>query len=91
MVISKKVCNFAVLKLRTMKHYLQLLRPLQWIKNGFVFAPAFFSTNLLKPEFFWPTFVVFASFCLISSSIYCFNDLQDVEADRLDGSWSLRC
>lgn len=27
--------------------------------------------------------VVFASFCLISSSIYCFNDLQDVEADRL--------
>ena len=66
-----------------MKHYIQLLRPLQWIKNGFVFAPVFFSTNLLKPEFFWPTFVVFASFCLISSSIYCFNDLQDVEADRL--------
>jgi 4-hydroxybenzoate polyprenyltransferase len=26
--------------------------------------------------------VVFASFCLISSSIYCFNDLKDVEADR---------
>ena len=65
-----------------MKHYIQLLRPLQWIKNAFVFAPAFFSTNLLKPEFFWPTLVVFASFCLISSSIYCFNDLQDVEADR---------
>ena len=66
-----------------MRHYIQLLRPLQWIKNGFVFAPAFFSTNLLKPEFFWPTFVVFASFCLISSAIYCFNDLRDVEADRL--------
>ena len=66
-----------------MKHYIQLLRPLQWLKNGFVFAPAFFSTNLLKPEFFWPTLVVFASFCLISSAIYCFNDLRDVEADRL--------
>lgn len=66
-----------------MKHYIQLLRPLQWIKNAFVFAPAFFSTNLLKPEFFWPTLVVFASFCLISSAIYCFNDLRDVEADRL--------
>lgn len=65
------------------KHYIQLLRPLQWIKNAFVFAPAFFSTNLLKPEFFWPTLVVFASFCLISSAIYCFNDLRDVEADRL--------
>ena len=66
-----------------MKHYIQLLRPLQWLKNGFVFAPAFFSTNLLKPEFFWPSLVVFASFCLISSAIYCFNDLRDVEADRL--------
>ena len=63
--------------------YIQLLRPLQWLKNIFVFAPIFFSSNLLKGDFFWPTLVVFASFCLISSSIYCFNDLQDVEADRL--------
>ena len=66
-----------------MIEYLQLLRPLQWLKNGFVFAPIFFSSNLLKWEFFWPTFIVFASFCLISSSIYCFNDLRDVDADRL--------
>jgi 4-hydroxybenzoate polyprenyltransferase len=48
-----------------------------------VFAPIFFSTNLLKPEYFWPTLVVFASFCLISSSRYCFNDLKDAEADRM--------
>ena len=65
-----------------MIHYIQLLRPLQWLKNTFVFAPIFFSNNLLKPEFFWPTLVIFASFCLISSAIYCFNDLRDVEADR---------
>lgn len=77
------MCNFAASKQRRMKHYIQLLRPLQWIKNAFVFAPVFFSTNLLKPKFFWPTLVVFASFCLISSAIYCFNDLRDVEADRL--------
>lgn len=62
--------------------YIQLLRPLQWLKNIFVFAPVFFSSNLLKGEYFWPTVVVFASFCLISSSIYCFNDLQDMDADR---------
>ena len=77
------MCNFAASKQGQMKHYIQLLRPLQWIKNAFVFAPVFFSTKLLKPEFFWPTLVVFASFCLISSAIYCFNDLRDVEADRL--------
>ena len=68
--------------MKKIKSYIQLLRPLQWLKNGFVFAPIFFSSNLLKEAFFWPTFVVFASFCLISSSIYCFNDLQDVKADR---------
>lgn len=66
-----------------MINYIRLLRPLQWLKNVFVFAPIFFSNNLLKGEYFWPTLVVFASFCLISSSIYCFNDLKDVEADRL--------
>ena len=66
-----------------MIHYIQLLRPLQWVKNGFVFAPIFFSNHLLDWDFFLPTFIVFISFCLISSSIYCFNDLQDVEADRL--------
>lgn len=66
-----------------MKAYIQLLRPLQWIKNGFVFAPVFFSNNLLKWEYVWPTLIVFCSFCLISSAIYCFNDLHDVESDRL--------
>jgi len=66
-----------------MIQYIQLLRPLQWLKNAFVFAPIFFSNNLLELDFLLPTLVIFASFCLISSSIYCFNDLRDVEADRL--------
>ena len=66
-----------------MTSYIQLLRPLQWLKNAFVFAPIFFSSHLLEREYLVPTLIVFASFCLISSSIYCFNDLRDVEADRL--------
>ena len=70
--------------------YIHLLRPLQWLKNGFVFAPIFFSSNLLKWEFFWPTLIVFMAFCLISSAIYCFNDLRDVEADRLHPKKRLR-
>ena len=65
-----------------MLNYVKLLRPLQWLKNTFVFAPIFFSNNLLKPDYFWPTLIVFVSFCFISSSIYCFNDLKDAEADR---------
>lgn len=64
-------------------HYIQLLRPLQWLKNTFVFAPIFFSNHLLEMDYLIPTLIVFMSFCLISSSIYCFNDLRDAEADRL--------
>ena len=71
-------------------HYIHLLRPLQWLKNGFVFAPIFFSSNLLKWDLFWPTLIVFMAFCLISSAIYCFNDLHDVEADRLHPKKRLR-
>ena len=67
---------------KRMKAYIRLLRPLQWLKNVFVLAPIFFSNNLLKWEFLMQTLIVFAVFCLVSSSIYCFNDLQDVEADR---------
>ena len=65
-----------------MMQYIHLLRPLQWLKNSFVFAPIFFSSNLLKWDLFRPTLIVFMAFCLISSAIYCFNDLRDVEADR---------
>ena len=61
---------------------IRLLRPLQWMKNVFVLAPLFFSNNLLKGELLWPTLLTFAAFCLVSSSIYCFNDIYDVEADR---------
>ena len=83
MLFCSNYSIFAAFKILKMINYIRLLRPLQWLKNIFVFAPIFFSNNLLKPEYFWPTFVTFASFCLISSSIYCFNDLKDVETDRL--------
>jgi len=61
---------------------IRLLRPLQWFKNVFVLAPLFFSNNLLNGELLWPTLMTFAAFCLVSSSIYCFNDIFDVESDR---------
>ncbi|MBQ8657133.1 MAG: decaprenyl-phosphate phosphoribosyltransferase [Prevotella sp.] len=65
-----------------MYEVLRLIRPLQWFKNTFVLAPLFFSNNLLKWELLLPTLLAFAAFCLVSSSIYCFNDIYDVEADR---------
>ena len=63
--------------------YLKLIRTNQWIKNIFVFAPLFFSNNLFNINQLVATLLTFLSFCFISSSIYCLNDLHDIEADRL--------
>ena len=73
-----------------MKDLILLLRPLQWFKNAFVFAPLFFSNNLLNKEYFTQTFWTFLAFCFVSSSIYCFNDIHDVESDRLHPKKRLR-
>lgn len=66
-----------------MIHYLKLIRISQWIKNIFVFAPLFFSNSLFNKEQMTATLLTFLSFCFISSSIYCLNDLHDAESDRL--------
>lgn len=60
-----------------------LLRPKQWAKNTFVFLPIFFSGHLFDPEYLNPSILAFISFCLISSSIYCYNDIHDAPNDRL--------
>lgn len=66
-----------------MKKYLHMIRPHQWVKNLFVFLPLFFSSRLFDFSCLYPTLLVFIAFCLVSSGIYCLNDLLDVEADRL--------
>lgn len=60
----------------------RLIRPMQWVKNGFVFVPLFFGGKLLDPECWIAALWVFMSFSLMASSIYCLNDIKDVEADR---------
>jgi len=64
------------------KHILKLLRPHQWLKNGFVFTPLFFDRHATDWQFIWPSIVIFVAFCLAASGIYCFNDIHDAAADR---------
>lgn len=59
-----------------------LFRPLQWLKNGFVFTPLVFSRHLLEPAYVWNTSIAFVAFCLMSSAVYVVNDILDREADR---------
>jgi 4-hydroxybenzoate polyprenyltransferase len=61
---------------------LKTMRPRQWTKNVFVFAALVFDKQLRYPIPVLRTLAAFALFCLISSAVYIFNDLSDVEADR---------
>jgi 4-hydroxybenzoate polyprenyltransferase len=61
----------------------QVLRPAQWVKNAFLFAPLIFSKHLFEPSYFWRESLAFVSFCIVSSIVYIINDIADREADKL--------
>ena len=65
-----------------MKALFILIRPHQWIKNVFVLLPAFFGGTLLDVSGITAAVVAFFAFSLTASSVYCFNDIIDVEDDR---------
>ncbi len=61
---------------------LKTMRPRQWTKNVFIFAALVFDGKLFHFQDLLRTFLGFLLLCLISSSVYIFNDLLDLEADR---------
>jgi len=65
-----------------LKALFKTMRPRQWTKNVFIFAALVFDKQLFVVDSFLRTIAGFALFCLISSSVYIFNDLADIEADR---------
>lgn len=65
-----------------LQEYIRLIRPHQWLKNLFVFLPLFFSGNMTNWGMLLPTIYAAMSFAFISSSIYCLNDIIDVETDK---------
>lgn len=65
-----------------MLHSVKIIRPQQWVKNLFVFIPMFFGGSLLDTTDIISSIVTFIAFSLTASSVYCFNDIIDAEADR---------
>ena len=63
--------------------YIELARPGQWIKNGFVLLPLFFAQALFDPAALRGALVATLAFCLAASSVYAFNDTRDAARDRL--------
>jgi len=66
-----------------MQAFIRLLRPSQWLKNAFVFAPLIFSKHLFDRTYVITALVAFVAFSLISSTVYIINDIVDKEADKL--------
>jgi 4-hydroxybenzoate polyprenyltransferase len=64
-----------------MKNIIKLLRPHQYIKNLFVFAPLMFSFQFGLNEI-QGTIIIFILFSLIASGIYVINDYMDIKEDK---------
>ena len=61
-----------------------LMRPHQYSKNLFIFAPAFFGFGQYDLGAVWGYLLLgFVGFCLIASGIYALNDIIDAQQDRL--------
>lgn len=65
-----------------MKSWIRLLRPHQWVKNGFVLAPLVFSGRAVEPAAVLAAAAAFLAFCALASGVYALNDVFDREADR---------
>ena len=75
--------------------FLQIMRPLHWTKNAFVFAAVIFGRKLIGPVDEVALAVLsalggFFCFSLAASAIYIFNDIIDREADKLHPEKSVR-
>lgn len=63
--------------------FIRLLRPTEWVKNIFLFAPLFFTPHLFHLADIQIVFLGAIIFSFVASSIYILNDLKDREADQL--------
>ena len=69
-------------KSHTLSSFISLIRLDQWVKNTFVFLPMFFNKQFTDVNSLLNGCVAFFTFSLVASSIYCFNDIIDIEFDK---------
>lgn len=60
---------------------IKVMRPHQYIKNGFVFIGPLFS-HQWSASVVTSSLLVFVSFCFMASAVYTLNDIIDIEDDR---------
>jgi len=62
--------------------WLKALRVHQWVKNVLIFLPILASHRLTEPSLWATAALAFLCLSLCASTVYIFNDLMDLEADR---------
>ncbi|MCC7246484.1 MAG: decaprenyl-phosphate phosphoribosyltransferase [Saprospiraceae bacterium] len=67
-----------------------LLRPEHWVKNLFIFIPAFFGAKLAEPSLLGKALLGFAAFSMTASAVYIINDWADAPQDRFHPKKSKR-
>lgn len=65
------------------RDFFLLMRPHQWLKNGFVLVGLLFGHAWNDPAVILRVALAVAAFSLFASSVYVLNDLADAAADRL--------
>ena len=66
-----------------MRGLIKLVRPKQWVKNSFVFAPLIFAGEFLHPDSVYSTLWAVFLYCIAASAVYIVNDLKYIENDRI--------
>lgn len=66
----------------TARSIITLARPEHWVKNLFLFLPAFFGARLVEPDVMRNALLGFVAFSLTASAVYVLNDLVDAPQDR---------
>jgi 4-hydroxybenzoate polyprenyltransferase len=90
MIVSEQAVLEAVRNRSIVRSMLGSMRIYQWLKNLFVLAPLLFGKKLGDPHAVAQALLACASFCLMSSSLYIFNDILDANEDQAHPQKRLR-
>lgn len=66
----------------SLRRWIKAMRLHQWVKNALVFLPALLAHQIGSPPVVRGALLAFLAFGMCASSVYLFNDLLDLDADR---------
>lgn len=80
--LTKNRAKSVAVERNVFRSLLITMRPHQWVKNLFIFAPLLFGRKLVDAAAVGNSLLAFAAFCLLASGLYIINDIVDAEEDR---------